>query len=285
MKHTNKIKAFLTVLATTTALSSGFAVTWENGKISLTSADKTVIKNEYGKFTNPILGSTYYLSQFKGELEQKLDTELSHDDFAIILDFLGYGTANSNQDYKKRRTEVLGFLQQPTFTGTWDSLKNGSESSTINSEYNGKIGSLKGSINYTLGQFKGKIEEILQKPISLEAFRSILTGLEYNKKDKMTAYFDAVKPRHAASVVASTAQQPTDAPLSDYATMFPDPPQEPNPYETKVPTGKSSQAKPKEIPYTEMPSDLTIDLDALATSLSKHLGNQNEDVRNLNNVK
>lgn len=103
MKQTNKIKAFLTVLATTTALSSGFAVTWgTDGKIQISPAEMDAIQNEYKNFKGGISGFNYFLSHFKGELEQKLGTGLSHDDFASILDNLGYGADHSSQEYKKR---------------------------------------------------------------------------------------------------------------------------------------------------------------------------------------
>ncbi len=207
MKQTNKIKAFLTVLATTTALSSGFAVTWENGKIQLAPAEQSVIRNEYGKFTGNFSGINYYLSQFKGQLEQELGTELSHDDFASILEDLGYGTdTDAKQARKTERTKLLGILQQPVFTETWDILSKGSKEAITKEYGNSLSGFNKVGSGYTLGQFKGKIEEILGSPISLGAFESILEGLGHISQ-AADDYLDKVKKRPGQQPVGSDLSQ------------------------------------------------------------------------------
>ncbi|MGL4824901.1 MAG: hypothetical protein ACRC4G_01710 [Alphaproteobacteria bacterium] len=105
MKQTNKIKAFLTVLATTTALSSGFAVKWAD----LTPEQRKDIIEGHGS-SNPFglwNEDTMTLDDFKTKLEQKLGA-LSDDDLRTILQGLGYASErNKDQSHKTKMREFF----------------------------------------------------------------------------------------------------------------------------------------------------------------------------------
>ncbi|MGL5720249.1 MAG: hypothetical protein ACRCYP_05600 [Alphaproteobacteria bacterium] len=101
MKQTNKIKAFLTVLATTTALSSGFALTWEELSVE---QRKDIIKSAYGPNYPAdkkgfLTNEANTLGKFKERIESKLDLEnLTFEDFRTILQGLDYGKEKAQKN-------------------------------------------------------------------------------------------------------------------------------------------------------------------------------------------